>query len=446
MNRGLKIFLLLILGIFLTGLFTLNFTRNLFDLGVPHDSRQWRPTDFMTFQNDSEISVSLMLEKTKRDGLCSTGGFMMNRALDAPPYFSAWGLHGKIFSFFYRFSDDPVPVFMDKIRGVVAFCFGLLLSGFVLFCLIEFGWMAAAFLTIGVLWSDWMVFAGRNAYLVFFMHFLPMILAWILYPRFQRKSGFNWPGYLAVIGGATLLNALCYFDYISNIVLSTATAPLYYGCRDGLPGRQIIKGMFLTLAVSSVAVVIAILATATQAGIWLGSLTSGFNEVLGAAASRMYGTAQIERAAPDSMPLLAIFNQYLTIPALTLPWLPKAGYYVFLSFFAFLGIGIPAALVAVLDGRRFPAVEAERRKLIGLSLATLWGLGATLSWAFLMKGHMFHHPHINGMIFYLPYMMLLYVLIGKDMAVLATGWFSKYPAPVIPVKATGEKPKRKASH
>lgn len=444
--RYYRIGLIALLGVFLTGLFTLNFTRNLFDLGVPHDSRQWRPTDFMTFQNDSEISVSLMLEKTKRDGLCSTGGFMMNRSLETPPYFSAWGLQGKIFSFLYRFSDDPVPVFMDKIHGAIAFCFGLLLAGFVLYCLNEFGWMAAGVLTIGVLWSDWLVFAGRNAFLVYFMHFLPMILAWIIYPRFQRKTGFNWPGYLAVVGGATLLNALCYFDYSSNIVLSTATAPLYYGCRDGLPVRKIVKGMFLTLIASSVAVAIAILATAVQAGLWLDSFTAGFNEVLGAAASRMYGTAQMERAAPDSVPLLAIFNQYLTIPAWTMPWLPKAGYYVFLSFFAFLGLGIPAALVASLDGRRFPAVEAERRKLTGLSLATLWGMGATLSWAFLMKGHMFHHPHLNGLIFYLPYMLLLYVLIGKDTAVLAAGLFSKRPAPVTPVKATGEKPKRKASH
>ena len=444
MNRYLKVSLLLVLGAFLTGLFTLNFTRNLFDLGAPHDSRQWRANDFVTFQNDSEISISLMLEKTKRDGLCSTGGFMMLRALDAPPYFSAWGLHGKIFSFFYRFSDDPVPVFMDKIKGAVAFCFGLLLAGFVLYCLKEFGWMASVFLTVGLLLSDWLVFAGRNAYLVYFMHFLPMILAWILYPRFQRKTGFNWIGYLAVVGGATLLNALCYFDYVSNIVLSTATAPLYYGCRDGLPAQKIIKGMFLTLVVSAIAVAVAILATAVQAGLWLGSMTAGFNEVLGAAASRMYSTAQMERSAPDGVSILAIFNQYLTTPALTIPWLPKAGYYVFLSFFAFLGLGLSAAVVALLDGRLFPVVDAERRKLTGLSLATLWGMGATLSWAFLMKGHMFHHPHINGMIFYLPYMFLLYILIGKDVAVLMRSFF-KQPNPVTPVTVTSEKLKRKAS-
>lgn len=413
-----KIFLLALLFIGLTGLFTLNFTRNVFNLGVTHDAQQWRPNDFVTFQQDATQSIVLMLEKTKRDGLLSTGGFMMQPQLDGPiVYTSAWGLHAKIFSYCYFFSNDPVPVFMVKAENVVALLFGLLMAAFTVFVLHELGWGAALALVVGLNWSDWLIFAARNTSYVYFRFLLPMVLAWVLYPRFQRPQGFNWTGYLAVVGGAVLAHALCTVDYISNVVLSTATAPIYYGFRDALPLRRIARGVIAIVLVSAAAVALAILATGVQASLWRGSLTDGFGPLFIAYSSRMYGATDMARAAPTGVSVFAILEQYLTIPALTLPWLSKAGYHVFLSFFAFIIISLPACLVAFLDGRLFPCIEKERNKLIGLSAATVWGLLATLSWAFMAKGHMSHHFHCNGVIFYLPYMLLLYVLLGKIAAV-----------------------------
>lgn len=410
-----KIFLAALLFVGLTGLFTLNFTRNLFNLGLPQDPRQWRPNVFATFQEDATPTIGYTLEKTKRDGLLSTGGL----AVDAPGqvWTSGWALQYKILSYCYFFSNAPLPVFIGKAETAVALLLGLLMAALTVLVFHELGWGAALALVVGINWSDWLVFGARNTAHMYFRYQLPMVMAWVIYPFFQRPQGFKWTGYLAVVGGAVLVDALCDFQYISCGVLSTATAPIYYGFRESLPLRRIARGVIATVLVSAAAVALALLANIVQTSLYLGSLTDGLDRIITSYFSRMHGAADMARAASAGVSVFQIFEQYLTFPALTLPWLSRAGYHIFLSFFAFIVIGLPACLVAFLDGRLFPYLERERSKLIGLSAATVWGLMATLSWAFLMKGHMSHHFHMNGMIFYMPYMLLLYVLLGKIAAI-----------------------------
>jgi hypothetical protein len=309
---------------------------------------------------------------------------------------------------------------------------------------------AAAFVVLGNL-SDWMVFAGRNLYLVYFLHLLPFILSFVLYPLMREGGRFRFPHYVAAVAGAVLLKSLCYFDYSSNIVLSTATGVIFHGVLNGQPVRQIVRRSLVVIAASAVAVALAIVATGLQRGFHLHDMSRCFDHLVQKAAVRSY-TPDPAAGAPPEVSVFQIFEQYLTLPMITLPFQQPFRYRAYLSLFAFISLLLPCFLFAYLDGARFPRVERERRLLTGLAWATAWGLASTLSWVVLMKGHMFHHVHMNGMIFYIPYLPLLYTLAGKVLGVTAAQIAdfvrrrmdtvaSAAAAPPPPVRKGGRKPK-----
>lgn len=413
-----------IVGLGLVWLLTAVFYDNMFSIGSPVHPPSSRPNVFETFQSDSEMSVSLMMEKVKRDGLWSSGGFMMQRSLTAPPYLSAWGLQGKVFSVVYLLSDQPLAIVVDRSHLAISLLSAIVLTVFVFFAWREWGVSAATALVIGICLSEWMVFAARNLYLVYILHLLPFILSLVLYPLMKTQGRFRFLHYTSVIGFAVLVKSLCFFDYSSNIVIGSAVGPIYFGIKHSDSWRQISRRTLIILAVSSAAVIAAIIATGIQAGLWMHSMQDGFGQLMGAASSRMYSATQLARAAPASVSIWQILDTYLTIPAIGLPFYLSDRYRIYLSFFAALTAWLPLALTSLLDDRIIPAVRGHRQVILALSAATLWAMGGSLSWAFLMKGHMWHHPHMNGMIFYIPYMLLLYPLTGKALSVVGTFFVS----------------------
>lgn len=411
-----------VVGLALVWLFSAVFYSNVLGLGVRHEPGKpnQRPDNFEVFQTDSEISVTLMMEKAKRDGFWSSGGFMLQRKIDDPPYLSAWGLQGKLFSLMYLLSDQTLPAVVDRGHLIVSIVFALIMTWLVMFAWWEWGAGTATVLVAGICLSGWLVFAAKNLFLLYGLHLLPFILSITLMGLVRPGGRFGFPAFILVVSAAVLLKSLCYLDYSSNIVLSTAIGPLYFGVKESRPWRTIGKQMLVVLLAASAAVSLAIVLTCIQAGFWLHSMPDGFRQMLNTVDSRMYGTNLQDKAAPAAISVFRILEQYLFIPAISMPLFGNDQYVrIYFSLFAALVLWIPFGMVALLDGQLFPAIARERSTLRALSLSALWGMGATLSWGLLMKGHMWHHLHMNGMIFYIPYMLMLYILIGKVTAILS---------------------------
>ncbi len=406
-------------------LFTQSFARNIFSVGFPYDPNRWQANVFETFQGDSELSVTLMMEKTKKDGLGSTGGFMMGvskdgkRDLQSPIYPSTFGLQGKILSFLYYDSALTLEEFCGRARLVIALLFALTMATFVLFVHREFGLSAAVILTCLLLVSDWLVFVARNLYYVYFLLLLPLVASFVLFPRLmlcrRPKSGL----YLTIIGGVILIRSLCFVGYESNLILSTAIAPIYYGIRDGHRWRQVAGWVLFSLCASSVAVALAMLATLMQGVVWFKSFDVAAQTLVHRYSARLYGGMDLASSAPVDVSIFDIFSQYLPQPMVSVPCQGAFRYRIYLSLFSFIAL-IPATVaLAFSDARWLSSFETQRRKVLGLTAAVLWGFLASLSWAFIMKGHMYHHIHMNGMIFYLPFLPMMYILLGKEFGLLA---------------------------
>ncbi len=410
--------LIIFIGVFccLTTLFYQNFTKNIFKVGDPYDPKQWRPRVFEWFQNDMEGAVRAMLIKTRQDGLYSSGGmFMYPNPTNA--YDRAFALHGKIYSRMYYRSPLTPDDFIHKANKVVALLFAVMLSAFTLYVYRQFGIGAAVALVVLTNLSDWLVFIGRNVYQVYFLRLLPFVLSMMLMPLVERKGRFGFYHYLAVIALAVLTLSLCCNEFITCIVFSVGTGPVFYGILKGHPWKQTAFRCFATCTTAAVMVAIGMLAITFQNYLYYKDWSKSII-VFHAIANRMFANdpafASYDWTAPANVSIFTIFNQYLTHPLLSIPYQQGGPYKVALSVFAALFAYLPLAILAFADGRMFPRFNQNRRLMVALAGATLWGMLSSLSWA-LMKGHMWHHHHMAAMIFYIPYMLMLYIFLGKSL-------------------------------
>ncbi|MDD5677775.1 MAG: hypothetical protein PHW60_07250 [Kiritimatiellae bacterium] len=403
-------------------LFAANFMCNLFELGDPYNPQQWRPRVFEVFQMDVQTAINNTLIKIKKDGLHSTGGFLYGYPNPGDTYDRAFALHGKVFSFFYYHSTSDLNTFLRHGYWAMSLCLATILTILAFFVKKHFGWGAAVTLVIILNLSDWLVFIGRNMYEVYFLRLLPFVLSFILFQFVIKGTRFRFYHFLIVVGLANLTLSLCCNEFVTNIVLSVGVGPIFYGILNRQPFKRVAYWTFLSVLVAMMAVAVGVVATAIQGYLFYNNSDKALI-VFQAIYNRSFGSSDTihDWTAPKEISIFQIFEQYLTLPVASIPFYQNRfpGYHIFLTLFAFVFALLPCSMVCLLDGRIFPRIEKERQKMLALTAATLWGLAASLSWAFLMKGFMWHHIHMAALTFYIPYLPMLYILLGKNLSLIS---------------------------
>ena len=109
-------------------------------------------------------------------------------------------------------------------------------------------------------------------------------------------------------------------------------------------------------------------------------------------------------------------GNYVLLPALSLP----------LSLKGMVGEIVQSVLVWVLVGylvlfylkRRHPSFKYYRSFLWSLHIS----LAGALSWLILMPGHALPHAHINGIVFYMPLLLFVYMIVGLYVGNMVKKW------------------------
>lgn len=410
-----KRLLLVIVFIGLVALFTHNFLHNIFQLGEPKDPNRFKPRVFEDFQMDTQGSINSTLEKMKRDGLWSSYGLIYGYPKPDDLYDRAFALHAKLYGWLYINSTLDLHQFVEKGYFWVSLIFAIVLASFAIFIYREFGIGAFLAFVILINLSDWLVFVGRNMYHVYFLRFWPAVAS-MLFFRYVVKEKIKLAYFLLIIGLSLLILALCCNEFITNVVLATGVGPVYYGVLYRKGWKQIFRWVFITVFIAGIAVAIGIAAICIQNYLYYKDWSKALI-VIHAIINRAYGTYDTTHdwTAPPEISVFQIFEQYLTLPMLSFPFAQNMFpfYHIVLSLYACIVIIFPLTFLSLLDEKYFPKIVTERTKLLALTAATWYALASSLSWAFLMKGHMWHHIHMAGMIFYLPYLPFMYILLGK---------------------------------
>ncbi len=420
-------------------LFVLSFNFNIFGLG---QTKEW----FATFQQDSSAIVkktaecggiidgySGPLRSSRREEF---GNVMMRNGCDGDfrPYESQYGLQARtVAAIANSFSDFRQVI---KVTEVVLTCiFALILTILVRKLYSQLGKVSAIAVATGLLFSPWLAGYSYNLYWVVFTIFLPFIFSMCTYESFKRRRLLIWFYFsLLVLFALKFLNG---YEYASTMVLS-AFVPIAYYELSRLRLRSLLalwKQAVMVGSVGAVAIVLAITANAAGLRDYAGSWKEAF-QMVGSRAEersnaglfqanvinslrvttpsvyesidRLYDVDKLEdgKGYPLIYTVLSIIN-YAMLPAVSLPILMKEPFGTIVQ--SILAVSVLAGWLLVYLRKRKYQVSILNK----LHIMYWLGLIGALSWLVLMPGHAYVHPHINAIIFYLPFLIICYAIVGK---------------------------------
>ena len=335
-------------------------------------------------------------------------------------YLSQVGLHGMVMALV-----SPGASLYEPLRLVTALLLAAVLATAVVASWRAWGGRAATVLGALLFTSPWLNAFGASAYWQLWTFLLPLLVPLLVWPRLgtgRRK----WVKGGLLIGGLVFLKCLCGYEFITTLVLGVAAVVAFHEFRERFDRRLLVRLVAaMTAAVAGFAAAMAV--HATQLYLRFGDLSG----LRAAAGDRTFQPTKLEVIAPrveakagpvgrwllEQNEVVGVWlfrmRYFLSDPAVALP-APRA-----------FGLGplpfeIPIYLFvivwAVLARRAFRGKGADAALQRRLAVAAGISLAGALSWLVLAYGHMIVHFHVDAIVFYLPFLPLVFAMIAVRVA------------------------------
>lgn len=271
----------------------------------------------------------------------------------------------------------------------------MVLAAFALFIAVEWSAIFALLFAMLVGTSYTLAWWSTNLYWATPTLFLPFVAAWFLARGMRRGEWSAWR-IVMVVGGATLLKALCGYEWLSCIVAAASVPFVYYAVLDARPLRETAVRI-ATVAAAGVAGTAAALAVhLSKLSAARGSLSAALG-AFGGRAGHWVGAAAAEADYPRSGMIGAPFMN-LELAAFG----PLR-----LKLWLFLLLVVVSA-AALLWRARLAGNAATAWRAAGVAL--LYSLACSLSWPVLASAHFAAHLHLGLIVFFLPTALVLFAL------------------------------------
>lgn len=335
-------------------------------------------------------------------------------------YTSQVGLHGMVMALV-----TPGASLYQALRLTTALLLAAVLATAIIACWRAWGGRAATVLGALLFTAPWLNAFGASAYWQLWTFLLPMLVPLLVWPRLgsgRRK----WIRGGLLIGGLVFLKCLCGYEFITTLVLGVAAVVAFHEFRERFD-RQLLLRLVAAMAAAVAGFVAAMGVHAVQLQLRFGNLSA----LGGAAGDRTFWPTKLEVIAPrvykQSGPLgrwlleqnevlgvwLFRMRYFLSDPAVALPAPQQFG-------LGPLPFEIPIYLFvlvwAVLARRAFRGKGADAALQRRLAVAAGISLAGALSWLVLAYGHMIVHFHVDAIVFYLPFLPLVFAMIALRVA------------------------------
>lgn len=253
----------------------------------------------------------------------------------------------------------------------------------------------------------------------------PFVLAWLAYPRAARSTG-RFALLLMGVGALVCLKCLCGYEYVTSVILAPVAAVVYHRSAAGDGLRKCVLPAAAVVAVGLIGFAVAILLHAAQLTAVTGQ--NGFDAIRERAALRTNIPGDDEYALPHypirgpDLPFVPervrlparCFVTYFYHPALASPqtWGPVR---FDLPLWAVVAVAAVVSAGLWRVRRRSPAAAA-------LVPAAAVGFAASVSWQVMAINHMYHHGHLNLIVFCVPFLPLVYAAFGAAAQLPAERW------------------------
>lgn len=350
---------------------------------------------FNEFQADSEKLVLDAIEAYKTGIYPAQSGFFLG--LTAPsgfvPYYSQYGLQGRVFVFLSRFiGADTMRLFCALLLAATAVAIVYLIAQ-------KYDRLFAAVFYLVFLLSPWVVSFARNLYWVEFTWFLPMaaglFCAWKIDSARCRRLCY------AAVFLFLFIKSLCGYEYVSTIMVGSVQflfVDLVLACRQ----KERTKAVILLkaalgigfAAIAGFSAALAIHAYYRGGGNILQGILSIYRGDVLRRTTGSYGQAEIASLAGSAWNVLCRYFRFDT-QILT---------------------GINGNLFPLLCAAPLAVFYADaQRKKLNLQTVLLYGVAffGTASWLILAKAHSAVHTHMNYVLWYFGFVQIcLYTLVN----------------------------------
>lgn len=409
----------ILLGIFFV-LFLLSYTTNIF--------RITNADLFHGFERQPEGLVIGRLVRAQQDGVFSYGGvtgvnadsktlhikdhYTIDQAAqhhlyiteaEVPDTFLAYrsqsGGQGIILSILHKVLPVDNAKKLMIYRGLNALLVALVFILFAGWVGRNFGFKASLVTLLFIFFSDWLNMYAHNLWWVLWNFYLPFLTMLILLEKKHQSpdkiSEFNILLFLFV--SVFLKCFFTGFEFITT-TLAAAICPIVYYYY--LEKKSFVQFIIFSLKASA-CMIVAVLAQMVMLVVQLkfldGTFAAGINHIL---------FSFTKRTEAVDVSHFEVLKMYLQNDILKLGFLPNSTQFYFGTFI----------LILLAVGGFLYCKMQENRKVKALLITSLFSILAPLSWFVVFKQHSFEHPHMNYIVWYMPFLLYGFSIVGVAVA------------------------------
>jgi hypothetical protein len=382
-------------------------------------------TNFEDFQKDSESLVIGKLALSEREGIFYESGltgtygtfidtnqydiYINNKAApkeNYTTYFSQIGGQAILFSFLDKispFSNECNLMFFYLITaGLTSLIFTLFLKWVVQ----QFGLITSLITLILIISSYWIIIFSKNIWWSLWSFYLPFIL---LLRYFEKSRTIQLS--LTKIGlfSSVLIFIKCFFtgyEYITTTLIMFIMPVIFYSISDNWSFLKFLKISSSAAFGAIIGIVMSLAVLLLQLSHLNSQKLNGWNYLMETFLRRSYDN--------PSKYLDPVYNQSMKSAVLdVLKIYFEGNQFVFKYHDLDLSVSFFQCICVLIIATIFTLSKYKSKKTLGLTI-TLWvSILAPLSWFTIFKSHSFIHTHMNFIVWYMPFMLLGYVLIGN---------------------------------
>jgi hypothetical protein len=435
---------------------------SLFFLFLGFYRNSWQVADQQWFNNhqvDTESLVIARIVKSQQDGIFSAGGLpglgsLNNIPVDTQtdpfwvafqygayiqgikfgaftPYKSQIGGQGLLFSMLDRLISLSPEDKLSLFQALTSLFSALALTMIILWFYWEVGLSSALFVLFSAVLSQWLVVFGRNLWWSLWAFYLPMAVM-MHYLRRNRVTTKRRNITVAVLVFLTVFIKCLFngYEYVTTTLLMMLVPFVYYGVLDKAGLLSAFRGLFAASFASILAILLSFIILCFQIASVDGGFLKGVDHILFSFQKRTHADPEkfldpeyVQSLKAHTTDVVATylngtfidFGNYLPAPnSLVSRLLYKVTYKKLIVLFL--------AASVFLYYRRYRYVsECERQSRRALIFAVWVSLLAPLSWFIIFKAHSFVHPHMNYIVWQMPFTLFGFALCGLAVKSFASG-------------------------
>ena len=348
------------------------------------------------------------------------------------PYGSQYGIQARTLALFAPNDDSMLNKYFKSVELLLALFSAVFFALFANKVRRQYGGTAASVLVVLIALSPWIIGYAGNLYWVLPLFIAPFILTYCVYDRLKTK--WHYAAFYAAITVLFTLKMLDGFEHITTMVISVLAVITYYEFRSFKSlFRKLLYPALFVAASSIVAFGTAFAINVIGLNEYYHSTSKSVEAISQRAEARGGSISSLSKVQPNVIYALRttlpdVYNaidyyhslesmtdgksnpifyftisamNYALLPAINLPIDVKGIFGVFIQSVLFVGI------------LGYLAVNRIKNKDKGrlLAAATI-GLAGALSWLVLMPAHAYPHAFLNGIIFYIPFLLFVYIILG----------------------------------